>query len=111
MFVLPTHSENFGIAVTEALGAGIPVITTRGAPWEELPEYRCGWWTEIQANALRDALAQAIHMPAAELKAMGMRGRDLVTTHYTWRNIAEKTLILYQWLLGHGARPNFVVMD
>jgi glycosyltransferase involved in cell wall biosynthesis len=111
VFVLPTHSENFGIVVAEALGVGLPVLTTRGAPWEELTRERCGWWTDIQSDALRDALAQAIRMPAAELAAMGARGRQLVATHYTWRKVAEKTILLYHWLLAKGTQPEFVVMD
>ncbi|MCK4788937.1 MAG: glycosyltransferase, partial [Desulfobacteraceae bacterium] len=39
LFVLPTFSENFGVVVAEALAHGLPVITTRGAPWSDLETY------------------------------------------------------------------------
>jgi len=111
VFVLPTHSENFGLVVVEALSASLPVLTTRGAPWEELIEEHCGWWVDINPVALREALTKIIHMPAEELAEMGTRGRELAITRYASRDVAEKTILVYQWLLSQGPRPEFVEMN
>ena len=88
--VLPTHSENFGFAVAEALAVGTPAITTKGAPWEGLESHGCGWWTDVDAAALRAALADCASRPRAELAAMGARGRDWMLADFTWRTCAER---------------------
>ena len=51
-FVLPTHSENFGIAVAEALAHGVPAIVTKGAPWSGIETNNCGWWIDIGEESL-----------------------------------------------------------
>jgi glycosyltransferase involved in cell wall biosynthesis len=110
LFVLPTASENFGVVIPEALAYGLPVITTTGAPWTELAETRSGWWIRPDVRALRDALAAAFALPAGELRAMGLRGRDLVEKHYTWPAIARQHLHLYEWLTDPGReRPDFLL--
>lgn len=111
LFVLPTYSENFGIVVAEALGAGVPVLTTRGAPWEALETYRCGWWVDVNAAAIQDALVSAIQCSREELRLLGQHGKVLVAEKYTWSEAARKSLSLYKWLIGHGERPNFIITD
>ncbi len=109
LFVLPTQSENFGIVIAEALACGLPVLTTRGTPWQEISENAAGWWIHPTPAALTEALRDATARSSVELAAMGARGRDLIASRYSWSRAAEAMEILYAWVLGRGERPAFVV--
>ena len=111
IFVLPTHSENYGIVVAEALSACVPVITTRGAPWSDLQLYNCGWWVDVSVDAIRKALLEATQCQKEVLVTMGQRGKTLVLEKFTWPKVAEQSVQLYRWLLGHESQPNFVITD
>ncbi|HTG82707.1 MAG TPA: glycosyltransferase family 4 protein, partial [Geobacteraceae bacterium] len=111
LFVLPTLREAAPVVVLEALGASVPVLTTKGAPWENLVTHRCGWWTDIDSGAIADVLKKAMACSPAELRQMGGRGRDLVGARYTWQQSALQTISLYRWLIGQGERPDFVSFD
>lgn len=100
LFVLPTHSENFGLVVAEALAVGTPVLTTTGAPWAELVEHRAGWWVPPTVPALQQALTAATALPTAKLRAMGARGRALVEARYTWSAAAGQLARLYERVAG-----------
>jgi len=108
LFVLPSYGENFGLVVAEALAAGLPVITTRGAPWRDLLDYRCGWWTEIGAAPLEAALRDAVALDDAARHAMGARGRQLVKEKYLWSALATRMRAVYAWLDGHCEAPALV---
>lgn len=96
LFVLPTHSENFGIVVAEALACGTPVITTKGTPWQELEANQCGWWTEIGTNATTDALRDFLSLSAHDLETMGRKGRKLIEDKYSAKKMAEDMIKLYK---------------
>ncbi|WP_428825250.1 glycosyltransferase [Azonexus sp. IMCC34842] len=109
VFVLPTYSENFGIAVAEALARGVPVITTTGAPWEDIESRCCGWWVQPGVDGIACALVAAMNTPREELSEMGQRGILLVKEKYAWDQIGRSALGAYQWMLGQSQQcPDFV---
>lgn len=109
LFVLPTYSENFGIAVAEALANELPVITTTGAPWKDLDDFRCGWWVSPGVAGLSAALKVAMSTNPAELRLMGERGRRLVSEKYSWEKIGRDASRAYASMIAGTPMPLDIV--
>lgn len=108
LLVLPSHSENYGMVVAEALACGKPVITTTGTPWSSLTKEGCGWWVEPRPEALAGALREALSAPTPRLREMGAKGRGLVEREHSIRTTAGRMEAVYEWVRGRGPQPECV---
>jgi len=110
LFVLPSHSENFGMTVVEALAAGTPAIVTRGAPWQGLERHGAGWWIDDGVDPLAAALSVAMAESRDALRARGVRGRDWMLRDFAWTRVGSMMDRTYRWLLEGGTAPPWVRM-
>ena len=95
-FVLPTHSENFGLAIAESLASGTPVITTVGTPWSDLNSSEAGAWIKIGTEPLVETLRRFLSLSEDELETMGRNGRKLIETKYSAHVMAEQMMEVYK---------------
>ncbi len=95
LFALPSFSENFAIAVAEALGAGLPVVITPGiqiAP--QVKEANAGLIVEGAAEPLAAAIEQLLTQPALR-QQLGNNGIELAQSQFSWLNIAQQLIPTY----------------
>jgi glycosyltransferase involved in cell wall biosynthesis len=98
LFILPSYSESFGMAVAEALAHGLPVLTTNGAPWPELAVRGCGWSVDPTVDGIAQGLSQVTSQELAALQAMGTKGRAWVSADFAWGAVASQFLAAYEQL-------------
>jgi glycosyltransferase involved in cell wall biosynthesis len=97
--VLPTHSENFGIAIAEGLAYGLPVITSTAAPWPGIVTHRCGLLFDPTYTSLVEALHSLDALTGSELAAMGARGHSWMQADFSEVSLGKDMMMIYDRLL------------
>ncbi|MCG9893281.1 MAG: glycosyltransferase [Thermosynechococcaceae cyanobacterium MS004] len=99
LFALTSHSENFGIAVLEALAAGTPALLTPGVALAELVQQQnLGWVCDLEIQAIAEA-AQTALQDAQARRDKGDRARQIVEAQYSWDSIALQLEAQYRTVL------------
>ena len=105
VFVLPSYTENFGIAVVEAMAAGLPVmISNKVNIWREIDKAGAGLVVNPNAHEVASAILKLLEDPVLA-KQMGERGRHLVQERFTWDNAGQMLLKLYQTIVAEYVPP------
>ncbi|MBB5059031.1 glycosyltransferase involved in cell wall biosynthesis [Granulicella aggregans] len=82
-FCLPSHQENFGIAVAEALACGKPVlISDKVDIWKEILHDRAAFVGHDNVAGAVSTLESWISLPASERAAMGARALQCFRSRY-----------------------------
>lgn len=101
VFLLPTRSEPFGIALTEAMATGLPVVATRTGGVNEIlsaPEYGVGVDAGSPASAYAEAIESILEMPDLG-RAMGQRARSSLLGRFDTATIAARLDRIYRNVL------------
>ena len=98
LLVLPSHQENFGLCVMEALAQSVPVLVSPNVNLaEEIATAGAGWVAPVEKTALADALVEAF-ADRDELARRGCAGRQL-SQKYSWENSARSLADLYRTVI------------
>src|SRR5262249_26473028 len=96
LFVLPSHSENFGIVVAEAMARGKPVAVTSGVQFaEHVSKSGGGAVVRPDPAELAGRVDSWICDSPGRARA-GESGRAYIRNHFTWRRAAERLSELYR---------------
>jgi len=100
LLVLPSHQENFGLCVMEALSHSVPVLVSPHVNLaEEIVLANAGWIATVDKNSLVSRLAEALS-DEEERSRRGQAGKQL-SKKYSWDTAAKSLVALYKELITH----------
>ena len=111
LFVLLSHSENFGLVIAEALSFGLPVITTTNTPWKDLKKYNCGWCIDLKKKKIVKTIENAICLNHKKKILMGKRGRAWIVRDFSDQSIGIRLQSAYNWMLKKGPKPKKLIFN
>jgi glycosyltransferase involved in cell wall biosynthesis len=101
LFVLPSYYENFGIAVAEAMLAGIPVVISDQVHiYQQILDSQSGWVSTTDVEALVNLVKAALDNPA-ERQRRGLNAHKYADVNFSWDAIAKQTIQAYEKILAN----------
>ena len=102
IFALPSYSENFGMAVVEAMACGLPVvISDKVNIWREVQRAGAGLVTACNSDEFAKAILTLFDDDSR--RRMGEAGKVFVSENYDWKIVVNDLLRVYQDIL---TKPN-----
>lgn len=97
LFCLPTHSENFGLAVLEACQVGTPVLTTVETPWATALASGRGFICQARVDEIRAAVQRFLSQDRWSDEARAALA-EWAWSQFHWDTLAERYVDFYRTL-------------
>lgn len=99
VFLLPSRYEGLSNAGLEAMERGLPLVLTRCGGLDLYVDERTGWVVPPgDAEALADALSQALAATPSTLTHMGARARAAIERNFDMTIVANRYITLFECL-------------
>jgi len=95
LFCLPSAAEGFSMAILEALASGTAVMISPGCHFSEVENVSAGKIVPANPMEMAKVMVKMLSDRIA-LKNMGLNGRELVKTNYSWESITNKMIEAYE---------------
>jgi glycosyltransferase involved in cell wall biosynthesis len=96
LFVLQSHTENFGISVVEAMAAGTPVVISDQINlWRDVVEYDAGLVTPCDPDLAAEAMLKAMEDKTLRAKLLN-GGEKLLSERYSREAVTQQLMSLYR---------------
>jgi glycosyltransferase involved in cell wall biosynthesis len=97
VFALPSHQENFGLAVAEALSCGLPVLISNQVNiWREIESDGAGLVADDDANGTVELLRRWFALSAPEQDACRARASRCFAARFEIRHAADSLIRLLE---------------
>jgi glycosyltransferase involved in cell wall biosynthesis len=98
LFCLPTHSENFGLAVLDALQVGTPTLTTVDTPWSDELASNRGYIAMPRVDSIREHLTRFFADPRQN-QTQRLEMSDWAWNRFAWSHLAPGYAAFYASVL------------
>lgn len=96
VFILPSLAESFGLVFAEAMACGLPIIGAKTGGIVDLVLKENGILVEPGGiDEIKEAIVEMRKKSNDMMQNMGKANRRRIDMYYSWKNVAQKYLDLY----------------